>query len=149
MLDQPYPIEFIDEGERIIMRIEEWNGRRTIHMNDSSPQEGIGTIYGHSRGRWDGNALVIETTGIGYPYYNDAGVPLTRDSVVTERYSISADGRRMDWSATTVDPTLFNGPASLQAGRFGRRRSRFEPSNASLSEVRRYCTRLKIHAPET
>jgi hypothetical protein len=113
MLDQPYPIEFVDEGERIIMRIEEWNGRRTIHMSNSSPQEGIGTVYGHSRGRWEGNALVIETTGIGYPYYNDAGVPLTRNSVVTERYAISADGRRMDWSATTVDPTLFNGPVVI------------------------------------
>ena len=110
MLDQPYPIEFIDEGERIIMRLEEWNGRRTIHMNNSSPGEGIGTVYGHSKGRWDGNALVIETTGIDYRYYNDAGVPLTRNSVVTERYSISADGRRMDWNATTVDPTLFNSP---------------------------------------
>ena len=113
MLDQPYPIEFIDEGDRIIMRIEEWNGRRTIHMNSSRPEEGIGTVYGHSRGRWDGKALVVETTGIDYPYYNDAGVPLTRNSVVTERYSISADGRRMDWSATTVDPTVFNSPTVI------------------------------------
>ncbi len=113
MLDQPYPIEFIDEGERIIMRVEEWNGRRTIHMTDANPDEGIGTIHGHSRGRWDGDALVIETRGIGYAYYNDAGVPLTRDAVVTERYTISADGRRMDWTMTTVDPAVFTSPTSL------------------------------------
>jgi hypothetical protein len=61
----------------------------------------------------DGKALVVETTGIDYPYYNDAGVPLTRSSVVTERYSIRADGRRMDWSATTVDPTVFNSPTVI------------------------------------
>jgi hypothetical protein len=113
MLDQPYPIEFIDQGDRIIMRIEEWNGRRTIHMTDSDPAEGIGTIYGHSRGRWEGKTLVIETTGIDYPYYNDAGVPLTRNAVVTERYSISPDGRRMEWAATTVDPTVFSGSATI------------------------------------
>jgi hypothetical protein len=113
MLDQPYPIEFIDQGDRIIMRVEEWNGRRAIHMTNSDPDEGIGTIYGHSAGRWDGEALVIETSGIGYPYYNDAGVPLTRDTVVTERYSISPDGRRMDWTTTTVDPTVFTGPTVL------------------------------------
>ena len=82
-------------------------------MTDADPDEGIGTIYGHSIGRWDGKTLVIETTGIGYRYYNDAGVPLTRNAVVTERYSISADGRRMEWTATTVDPTIFAGSASI------------------------------------
>ncbi len=113
MLDQPYPIEFIDEGDRIIMRVEEWNGLRTIYLTDDGANEGVGTIYGHSSGRWDGDALVIETTGIAYPYYDDAGVPLTQDAVVTERYSLSADGRRMDWTATTVDPTVFTGPTTL------------------------------------
>jgi hypothetical protein len=95
------------------MRVEEWNGRRTIHMTDASPDEGVGTIYGHSRGRWEGGALVIETRGMSYPYYNDVGVPMTRDAHVTERYSLSADGRRMDWSVATVDPTVFAGEAVL------------------------------------
>ncbi len=113
MLDQPYPIEFIDQGDRIIMRVEEWNGRRTIYMTDVDTDDGIGTIYGQSRGRWDGETLVIETTGIDYPYYNDAGVPMTQEAVVTERYSISADGRRMDWTMSTVDPTVFTGPTEL------------------------------------
>lgn len=67
MLDQPYPIEFIDEGDRIIVVV-----------------------------------------GVA-----DAGVPLTRDAVVTERYTISADGRRMDWAVTTVDPAVLTSPASL------------------------------------
>ena len=113
MLDQPYPIEFIDEGDRIIMRVEEWNGRRTIHMTGADPEDGVGTIYGHSAGRWDGETLVIETSGIDYPYYNDAGVPMTQDTVVTERYTISADGRRMDWSMSAVDPSVFTAPAVL------------------------------------
>ena len=113
MLDQPYPIEFIDEGDRITMRVEEWNGVRTIYMTDDGGDEGLGTIYGRSTGRLDGNTLTIETTGISYPYYNDAGVPLTEDAVVTERYSLREDGRRMDWSVTTVDPSVFTDPTSL------------------------------------
>jgi hypothetical protein len=32
----------------------------------------------------------------------DAGVPMTRETVVTERYSLRADGRRMDWTVTTM-----------------------------------------------
>ena len=113
MLDQPYPIEFIEEGDRIVMRVEEWNGVRTIDMTAAPGNAGAGTIYGHSRGRWDGEALVIETSGIDYPYYNDAGVPLTPEAVVTERYTLSADGRRMDWTVTTVDASVFTGPTSL------------------------------------
>ncbi len=113
MLDQPYPVEFIDQGDRIVMRLEEWNGVRTIYMNGTAADEGRGTIYGHSMGHWEGAALVIETTGIDYPYYNDAGAPMTEDMLVTERYSISPDGRRMDWTATIVDPSVFTASVSL------------------------------------
>ena len=38
---------------------------------------------------------------------------MTRDAVVTERYTLNADGRRMDWSVTTVDPATFAGEAAL------------------------------------
>ncbi len=113
MLDQPYPVEFIDRGDQIVMRLEEWNGVRTIHMDDSAPDEGIGTIFGHSAGHWDGEVLVIETSGIGYPYYNDAGAPMTQEMVVIERYSISPDRRRMDWTATISDPNVFTDSVSF------------------------------------
>ena len=113
MLDQPYPVEFIDRGDQIVMRLEEWNGVRTIHMNDTAPDEGLGTIFGHSAGHWDGEVLVIETSGIGYPYYNDAGAPMTQEMVVIERYSISSDRRRMDWTATIADPNVFTDSISF------------------------------------
>ena len=113
MLDQPYPVEFVDQGDRIMMRFEEWNGVRTIHMNDSAPGGGRGTIFGDSTGRWDGDTLVIETSGVDYPSYNDAGVPMTEDMRVTERYSPSADRLRMNWTATIVDPSVFTEPVSF------------------------------------
>ena len=113
MLDQPYPIEFIDQGDRIVFRFEEWNGVRTIYMDDAAPEDEAGSIFGRSTGRWDADTLVIETRDIGYDYYNDAGAPLTPAAVVTERYTLSADGRRMDWTATTVDPTMFTAPVTL------------------------------------
>lgn len=113
MLDQPYPVEFIARDDQIVMRLEEWNGVRTIYMNDTAPDGGRGTIYGHSKGSWDGETLVIETSGIDYPYYNDAGVPMTPEMVVIERYSISSDQRRMDWTATIEDPNVFTEPVSF------------------------------------
>ena len=113
MLDQPYPIEFIDQGDQIVLRIEEWNAVRTIHMNNAAMDDGLSTIYGHSKGRWEGDTLIIETSGVDYPYYNDAGTPMTKGMKITERYSISADQRRMNWTATIVDPKIFTKPVSF------------------------------------
>ncbi|MCZ6475086.1 MAG: DUF6152 family protein, partial [Gammaproteobacteria bacterium] len=32
-MDTPYPIDFTEQGDDIVMRLEEWDGVRTIHMN--------------------------------------------------------------------------------------------------------------------
>ena len=66
MLDQPYPIEFINEGDTIRMRFEEWEGERVIHMNDTA-DTGVESIFGHSNGNWDGETLVIATIGMDLP----------------------------------------------------------------------------------
>lgn len=113
MLDQPYPIEFIDEGDSIRMRFEEWEGERIIYMDDSA-DAGVESIFGHSNGSWDGDTLVIVTSGMGYPYYDDAGTPLTEDMLVTERYTIDEEQHRLNWSATTVDADVFTEPAVME-----------------------------------
>ena len=114
ILDQPYPVEFIDQGDSIVMRFEEWNAVRTIHMTDDVTEVGRGTIYGHSVGRWEDDVLVIETTGVDYPAYNDAGVPMTENMHVTERYWLAEDGFRMNWTATVEDPAIFTEAVSFE-----------------------------------
>ena len=32
MLDTPYPVEFVDRGDEILMRFEEWDGLRTVYL---------------------------------------------------------------------------------------------------------------------
>lgn len=113
LLDQPYPIEFIDEGNMIRMRIEEWEGERTIYMSGDAADQGPATLYGYSNGRWEGETLVIVTSGMDYAFYNDAGAPLTADMVVTERYTIDEERHRMNWTATTVDPNVFTEPVTM------------------------------------
>lgn len=114
MLDQPYPVEFVDEGEKIRMRFEEWEGERIIYMNDTSVDKGPVTIFGHSTGRWEGETLVIVTNGMDYPYYDDAGTPLTEDMEVIERYKIGEDRYQLNWTATTVDPNVFTEPVTME-----------------------------------
>ena len=113
MLDQPYPIEFINEGEQIRIRFEEWEGERMVYM-DGRKQAGEPSIFGHSTGRLEGDTLTIETSGIAYDYYNDAGVPLTEAMTVTERYWIDEARHRLNWSATTQDPNIFTEPVTME-----------------------------------
>jgi len=107
MLDNPYPMQMIDQGDHILMRLEEWEAERTIYMNGVIPDDHPRTRYGDSLGRWVDGDLIIETRNIDYPYFDDAGVPMSDAMVVTEHYILSEDGKRLDWTATMNDPKVF------------------------------------------
>jgi hypothetical protein len=112
MLDNPYPMEMVDMGDHIRMRLEEWEAERRIYMNGSLPADHPTTRYGDSLGRWEDGVLVIETRNIDYPYFDDAGVPMSDAMVVTERYELNEDGTRLDWTATMNDPKVMTAPVS-------------------------------------
>ena len=79
MLDTPYPVEFVDEGEQIVMRLEEWDGTRTIYMNPGDgPPVQEHSPKGISFGRWEGKTLAIFTTYIDYPFLDDLGTPQSK-----------------------------------------------------------------------
>jgi len=111
MLETPYPIEFVDEGDQIIMRFEEWDGSRTIHMNPGrGPPVQEPSLNGVSFGRFEGPTLAIFTTYISYPYYDDLGTPQSGAVTVLERYTPTADETRLDWQVTITDPATFTMP---------------------------------------
>lgn len=111
MLDTPYPVEFVERGDRIVMRFEEWDGVRTIYMDPrNGPPVQEHSPQGVSFGRREGAALAIFTTYIDYPYFDDLGTPQSRDVTVLERYTPSADGARLDWQVTVTDPATFTAP---------------------------------------
>ena len=117
-MDNPYPIDFTDNGDTIVMRLEEWDGVRTIYMNppansSSERPELDAPRMGYSVGRWEGNTLIVTTTDVEYPFFDDVGTPQSPDAQVSERFTINADGTRLDWEATVVDPVNFTEPVSL------------------------------------
>ena len=71
------------------------------------------TKYGISFGRWDGNVLIIDTTYIDYPHFDDYGTPITKNTQVIERYWIREDNSRLDWTATISDPDVFTETVSF------------------------------------
>jgi hypothetical protein len=91
-------------ADRIEMHYGEWDARRTVWMDGRGKPPGAPpTPMGFSVGRYDGDTLVIETTGIApnlAPWYGRHGEHLR----VVERYARSADGTRLLLTATFEDP---------------------------------------------
>jgi hypothetical protein len=111
ILDTLDPVEFVDDGDRILMRYAEWGLTRTVHMGqrDGAPHGGAAPL-GESFGRWEGNTLAIFTLYIDYPRFDRHGTPQGPDVSVLERYTPSDDGRRLEWVVTVTDPATFTRP---------------------------------------
>lgn len=110
----PFPVELEDHGDTIVVRLEEWDNVRTIHMNPrTAPLDPAPSRLGHSVGRWDGRDLVVTTTHINYPFLDDRGTPQSAAVEIVERFAMNDDETRMDWTATVVDPDTFTEPVNL------------------------------------
>ncbi len=114
IMNNPLPIEFIDQNETILLRLEEWDGRRIIHMtSDASAESRSATRFGYSTGHWEGNTLTVTTTAISDPYFDDHGTPQGDQASVVERFTLSEDEARLDYEAIHTDPLIFTGPGRL------------------------------------
>ena len=108
----PTPIEFVDEGERIIMRIHEHDLVRTIHMAPTSnPREQPATSLGYSIGDWDGGTLVVTTTRVHWPFSDEVGTPQTDAVELVERFTVTEDQTRLDYELTATDPAVLLRPS--------------------------------------
>lgn len=108
----PYPMELIDEGDRIVQRIEEWDARRVIHMTDNPPAPTQAPDrLGYSVGRFEGNVLIIETTRIDFPLLDGDGTPMSADVEILERYTLSEDENRLAYEIIATDPQNLTEPA--------------------------------------
>lgn len=136
VMGQPYPIEFVDDGDSIVMRIELYDTERRIWLDaDRLPDEGTRSILGHSVGHWEGEALVVETTRISWPYFDQSGVPLSADAVVLERFTPSSDESRLDYVITVTDPQTFTEPVTLKKYWTWRSNEQIQPFNCQEFEA--------------
>jgi hypothetical protein len=109
----PLPMDFTRAGDTIVMRLEEYDTVRTIHMNPNAAAPAEHTLYGFSRGRFEGNTLVVETDHIKAGYFDHEGTPMSDQIKVVERFTPNADYTRLDYRLTTTDPVNFERPFDL------------------------------------
>ena len=80
----------------------------TGDAHDPSP-----SVLGYSTGRWDGESLVVTTTHIDWPWFDQTGVRQTEAIELLERFTLSEDGLRLNYSVTATDPATFTEPVVL------------------------------------
>jgi len=102
----PFPIELVRDGEDILIRFEEDDAVRRIHMGTGAPPSEH-TLLGYSTGRWEEGALVVETSHLLAELFDPDGVRQSADIRVIERFMPAADGSRMDYRVTVMDPEIF------------------------------------------
>ena len=112
IIGNPYPRDYIDQGDTILMRLEEYDAVRTIHLDENAAD--IGSPLGHSVGRWEDGTLVVTTTNISSRKFR-LGIPLGEDLALVERYTPSDDGSRLYYHTTITDPATFLEPIEFEA----------------------------------
>jgi hypothetical protein len=115
IIEQPYPIEFVDQHDTILMRMEEYDTVRVVHMGARAPAESQPkSRLGYSIGHWEGKSLVVDTSRINWRYFDSAGVPQGNAMTISEHFTPSADGSRLDYTMRVTDPEIFTKPLELQ-----------------------------------
>jgi len=106
---QLYPFEFVVTADRILQFFEKQNEWRVIWMKRGHPKDVQPTYMGDSVGKWEGDTLVVDTTGYnGKDLIEPAGVDhLMSDSFhLLERWRRTSSGK-MDLEVTYYDPKVW------------------------------------------
>lgn len=114
IMQQPNPIEFIDNGDHIVFLMEEFDTRRVIRMSDDAgDQNEPPSRLGHSTGHWEGDTLVVQTSRINWPWFDQNGLPQSEAVETMERFTVNEQGSRLEYEVVVTDPWLFTEPVTL------------------------------------
>ena len=101
-------------NDRVQLHYGEWDAHRIVYLDGRARPAGQApTRLGHSVGRWDGDTLVVETTGIA----ENQMIWRARHSDqlrVSERFTRSDDGMMLHLTATLTDPWSLHEPLVIK-----------------------------------
>ncbi len=111
--------EILQTPTYVVIWVEMIHDARIIPVDGRSHvSQGIRQWFGDSRGRWEGDTLVVETTNFrdGAQERGMANTVLggSRDMVLVERFK-RVDADTLDYKATVTDPAIFTAPWTVSA----------------------------------
>jgi hypothetical protein len=111
-MDLNMPFRIVQSKERLEFLFEEYHGYIQVQMQ---PAKLSGTSYmGNSIGHWDGDTLVVETTGFKDGLWLDVnGTPASKNAKLTQRIrKVKTDHWYLEIQFTLDDPTYYTRPWS-------------------------------------
>jgi hypothetical protein len=109
----PYPFQILQGTNKIVFAYEFAGATRTIHL-DTVGDSPSPTWMGWSRGRWDGDTLVVEVTDFNEDTWFDRAGDFHSDALkVTERYTPQSP-YHLTYEATIEDPKVFTRPWTIR-----------------------------------
>ena len=111
----PYPRKIIQLPSLLVIMFERDNTFRQIFTDGRPmPADPQPAYNGYSTGKWDGDTLVVETTGFKDGMWLDnVGSPFTAAAKVTERFRRPSFGN-LEIDVTIDDPKAYTKPWTLQ-----------------------------------
>ena len=105
----PYPFQIVQSPRGILFVYEFAGANRFVNMG--KPIEAVSDSWmGTNNGRWEGNTLVVDVTGLnGLAWFDRAGDFATDKLHVVERFTLT-DPDHLQYEATIEDPTVFSRP---------------------------------------
>jgi hypothetical protein len=107
----PYPFQIVQSTNKLHVDFAFANAARTIHL-DSVDEPPANTAMGFSRGRWNGDTPVVDTTGLQGSWLDRAGNFYTETAHVVERFT-PVTGDAMQYEVTIEDPAVFTRPWTM------------------------------------
>jgi len=106
----PFPFQIVLSSKFILITYEFASASRVIHMDNPGFESPFDTWMGHSRGRWEGETLVVDVTSFNDQTWFDRAGNFHSDALhVVERYTPSSPDA-IRYEATIEDPQVFTRP---------------------------------------
>jgi hypothetical protein len=109
-----YPFEILQTPDQVTFVHEKMHLARLIYIDKSHP-DGIDLTYeGDSTGKWDGDALLVDTISLkANTVIDKTGIPHSDELHVVERFSLKDGGKTLVDRVTMEDPKTFTRPVSF------------------------------------
>jgi len=112
-LTRVWPIEIIQLPTAIIMIQGFENNVRWIYMDGRKhvdPDTAVSSYDGDSIGHWEGKSLIVDTINLEPSHHwVQAGIPMSADFHIVEKWTLSDDGKVLDIQLTMTDPKYWVG----------------------------------------
>jgi hypothetical protein len=121
----PYPFQIVQSPQNILFAYEYASANRVVNMG--KPTEApVDSWMGWSNGRWEGDTLVVDVTGLNGQAWLDRAGNFTTDSAhIVERYTLDGPDH-INYEVTIEDPKTFSRPWKISMPLYRHKEKNFQ-----------------------